>query len=60
MKLDISPMLNAYPDSMGGTLHDIVQLLARPEFENVFGSFYILPACSTPIWTVVFQLLTIP
>ena len=22
MKLDISPMLNAYPDSMGGTLHD--------------------------------------
>ena len=29
MKLDISPMLNAYP-------------------------------CSTPIWTVVFQLLTIP
>ena len=44
MKLDISPMLNAYPDSMGGTLHDIVQLLARPEFENVFGSFYILPS----------------
>lgn len=42
MKLDISPMLNAYPDSMGGTLHDIVQLLARPEFENVFGSFYHL------------------
>lgn len=30
--------------SMGGTLHDIVQLLARPEFENVFGSFYILPS----------------
>ena len=44
MKFDISPMLNAYPDSMGGTLHDIVQLLARPEFENVFGSFYILPS----------------
>ena len=44
MKLDISPMLNAYPDSMGGTLHDIVELLARPEFENVFGSFYILPS----------------
>ena len=24
---NIGPMLNAYPDSIGGTLHDIVDLL---------------------------------
>ncbi|MBP2629019.1 MAG: Sucrose phosphorylase [Firmicutes bacterium] len=38
------PMLNAYPDSMGGTLSDIVSLLKKPEFEDVFGSFYVLPS----------------
>lgn len=39
-----APMLNAYPDSMGGTLSDIIELLKRPEFENTLGSFYILPS----------------
>lgn len=38
------PMLNAYPDSMGGTLGDIVSVLKRPEFKDVFESFYILPS----------------
>ncbi len=38
------PMLNAYPDSMGGTLGDIVAFLQRPELKDVFGSFYILPS----------------
>jgi sucrose phosphorylase len=39
-----APMLNAYPDSMGGTLSDIINLLKRSEFENTLGSFYILPS----------------
>lgn len=38
------PMLNAYPDSLGGTLEDIVEFLERPELKNVFSSFYILPS----------------
>ena len=36
-------MLNAYPDSIGGKLADIVRMLQRPEFEDVFSLFYILP-----------------
>lgn len=46
MNNDISggPMLNAYPDSMGGTLYDIVDILGQEEFLNVFDSLYILPS----------------
>jgi len=36
-------MLNAYPDSTGGTLSDIVSMLERPEFKDTFSLFYILP-----------------
>lgn len=36
-------MLNAYPDSIGGTLADIVAMLKRSELENVFSLFYVLP-----------------
>jgi len=36
-------MLNAYPDSIRGTLSDIVSMLERPEFEGAFSLFYILP-----------------
>jgi hypothetical protein len=36
-------MLNAYPDSIGETLSDIVDMLKRPEFRDVFSLFYILP-----------------
>lgn len=43
-RIDSGPMLNAYPDSMGGTLGDIVDLLKKEEFQNVFSSFYILPS----------------
>jgi len=36
-------IFNAYPDSIGRTLSDIVQMLKRPEFRDVFSLFYILP-----------------
>ncbi len=42
--VDNGPMLNAYPDSMGGTMKDIVEVLSREEFKDVFQSFYILPS----------------
>lgn len=42
--LNAGVMLNAYPDSMGGTLGDIVTFLKRPELKGVFSSFYILPS----------------
>ncbi|MCR5155688.1 MAG: glycosidase [Butyrivibrio sp.] len=38
------PMLNAYPDSMGGTMSDILAVLSKEEFKDVFQSFYILPS----------------
>lgn len=38
------PMLNAYPDSMGGNLGDIAEFLCKPELKDVFSSFYILPS----------------
>ena len=37
-------MLNAYPDSVGGRLSDIVSLLKKEEFKDTFKSFYILPS----------------
>ncbi|MEN8179888.1 MAG: glycosidase [Pseudomonadota bacterium] len=36
-------MFNAYPDSIGRNLADIVRMLKRPEFKDVFSLFYILP-----------------
>ncbi|MFI0377570.1 MAG: glycosidase, partial [Candidatus Thiodiazotropha sp.] len=36
-------MLNAYPDSIGGKLSDIVGVLKRPELRDAFSLFYILP-----------------
>ena len=38
------PMLNAYPDSIGGTLDDIIRFLNKDELDDVFQSFYILPS----------------
>jgi sucrose phosphorylase len=38
------PMLNAYPDSIGGTLGDIIVFLNIPPLKDVFKSFYILPS----------------
>ena len=43
-KMGIGTLLNAYPDSIGGKLSDIVSLLKRDEFKDVFQSFYILPS----------------
>ncbi len=42
--VDNGPMLNAYPDSMGGKLSDISGLLKSPEWLGAFQSFYILPS----------------
>jgi sucrose phosphorylase len=36
-------IFNAYPDSIGRNLSDIVDMLKRPEFKDVFSLFYILP-----------------
>lgn len=36
-------MLNAYPDSIGTQLRDIVIMLQLPEFKNTFSLFYVLP-----------------
>ena len=38
------PMLNAYPDSLGGNLSDIANFLSKNELKDVFSSFYILPS----------------
>ncbi len=42
--IDNGVMLNAYPDSMGGTLSHIADFLKKPEMEEVFSTFYILPS----------------
>jgi sucrose phosphorylase len=36
-------MLNAYPDSVGENLGDMVSMLKLPEFREAFSLFYILP-----------------
>jgi len=36
-------ILNAYPDSIGRKLADIIDMLKRPEFKDTFSLFYILP-----------------
>lgn len=43
-ELNLKPMLNAYPDSIGGTLADIVRILQTPDLDGAFSSFYILPS----------------
>ncbi len=43
-KSTLGVMLNAYPDSVGGTLGDITALLQQPELKDAFTSFYILPS----------------
>jgi len=36
-------MLNAYPDSIGHKLGDMIELFKRPEVKDAFSLFYILP-----------------
>lgn len=38
------PMLNAYPDSVGGHLSGLVDLLRRPELGGAFDAVYLLPS----------------
>ncbi|WP_282133948.1 sucrose phosphorylase [Seonamhaeicola maritimus] len=40
---DNGVMLNAYPDSIGNNLSDLVTMLEKPEFKDVFSLFYVLP-----------------
>ena len=44
MKINLGPMLNAYPDSLGDTLSDAVAFLQEKEVKGAFSSFYILPS----------------
>ena len=43
-EIDITPMLNAYPDSVGKNLEGMLNFLQRKETQNIIGSFYILPS----------------
>jgi len=40
----IGPMLNAYPDSIGGSLSHTAKLLGGPDLSGAFSSMYILPS----------------
>jgi sucrose phosphorylase len=42
-KIGNGVMLNAYPDSIGTNLNDIVAMLKMPELKEVFSLFYVLP-----------------
>lgn len=42
-ELPTGVMLNAYPDSIGTSLADMVSIVQRPEFKDAFSLFYILP-----------------
>ena len=41
---DNGAMLNAYPDSIGDKLHDMVRFLRQPDLKDIFRSIYILPS----------------
>ncbi|HEX2922162.1 MAG TPA: alpha-amylase family glycosyl hydrolase [Bacteroidales bacterium] len=40
----LGPMFNAYPDSLGGILSNMVKFLLKHGFDDIFRSFYILPS----------------
>ncbi|WP_434036458.1 alpha-amylase family glycosyl hydrolase [Formosa sp. 4Alg 33] len=42
-KISKGVMLNAYPDSIGCNLRDIITMLKMPEFKDAFSLFYVLP-----------------
>lgn len=44
LQVKSGPMLNTYPDSLGGNLGSIIKLLLSDEFKDVFQSLYILPS----------------
>ena len=43
-KINLGPMLNAYPESLGGTLSQAVSFLKEDAVKGAFSSFYILPS----------------
>ena len=43
-KMDMSPMLNAYPDSVENNIEGMLGFLQKEEAQDIFGSFYILPS----------------
>ncbi len=43
-RLTAGPMLNLYPDSLGGRLPDVVRFASRPELKDAFASVYMLPS----------------
>ena len=45
--MKMGAMLNAYPDSIGGTLASTIKWLQNPAMEQVFDSFYLLPSMYT-------------
>jgi len=44
LPVSAGPMLNAYPDSMGGTMQDIVRFLQTDAVKGAFATAYILPS----------------
>jgi len=44
ISLNSGPMLNAYPDSIGGNLGSIIDFIQNDELKDVFQSFYLLPS----------------
>jgi sucrose phosphorylase len=42
-KLSTGVMFNAYPDSIGERLSDLISIFEKPEIEGVFSLLYILP-----------------
>jgi sucrose phosphorylase len=42
-KITNGVMLNAYPDSIGNNLSDMIEVLQMPHFKEVFSLFYLLP-----------------
>ena len=52
--MNIGPMLNLYPDSLGGTLDDVVDFLKTEEAEGAFSSAIFCPVCTIRIWTEAF------
>ena len=43
-KMENGPMLNLYPDSLGGDLEAVADLFERDGFADAFSSIYILPS----------------
>lgn len=43
-KIKTGPILNAYPDSVGGTMGALVRLMGSQKFAGSFDSLYVLPS----------------